>query len=366
MEDIEYILKNLFFDEAVPLPDNDWEWFSENKLKPVILRKKRIKLFKYISTAAAAIIVAFLIPYHIKQSSTASAIAVPSNENSTDIITGITELVPLVEDTGNLPDNRRLTGRLNTVYENDTAEDSITPTLSDKKDSIANDSFIEPPIKTTPQKREEQVNGSFDYHGNTRRNNIKVSAVIKGFRGRSNSLPGSYLLSDNYHNNSFGLFPAVVMQGLNISHLIPVSFGIDVSFPFASKLAFTTGAELSYYYSSFTGSLETSQKAFFLGIPLRMDMVVYENGPLSVWCGFGGIVDRLIHGQFNSVPINDNRLNFSLQGSAGIRYKLSNNLGLFFSPELSYYLKPSDPDIVTYRNENPLMISIGTGISVYF
>ena len=125
---------------------------------------------------------------------------------------------------------------------------------------------------------------------------------------------------------------------------------------------------MSYYRSRFTHVRGESkiQNAYYLGIPLRLDWVAWQSGPVSAWVGAGGKVDRLVYCKFGPATVKDNAFNWSATGVAGIQYELFPKVGLFLEPEVSYYFKPSDPVVQTYRTENPLMFSLGAGLRLGF
>jgi hypothetical protein len=90
---------------------------------------------------------------------------------------------------------------------------------------------------------------------------------------------------------------------------------------------------------------------------------------LSVYAGSGLKVDRLIYGQctttkWGAARIKDNGLNWSFIGDLGVQYDLFRNAGLFVAPEVSYFFKPSDPAVITYRDEHPLTFNVAVGMRI--
>ena len=74
------------------------------------------------------------------------------------------------------------------------------------------------------------------------------------------------------------------------------------------------------------------------------------------------LIGYLVYGKFGSDRVKDNTLNWSIVGDLGIQYDLTNNVGVFLAPEVSYYFKPENPVLQTYRTENPLMFTVGAGL----
>ena len=148
-----------------------------------------------------------------------------------------------------------------------------------------------------------------------------------------------------------------------VSHNNPISIGLEINRELTSGLSVASGIDMSLYHSRYSNSEKSViQSAYYLGIPLRLDWTVWHNGPVSVWFGGGGKVDRLVYGKFGTDRIKDDTLNWSIIGDLGIQYDLSKNVGVFLAPEVSYYFKPENPVIQTYRTENPLMFTVGAGL----
>ena len=74
-------------------------------------------------------------------------------------------------------------------------------------------------------------------------------------------------------------------------------------------------------------------------------------------------MDRLIYGTIGENRLKDNSLNWSVTSCAGIRYCLIDNVAIYIAPEISWFFKPDNPAILTYRTENPFMVSINAGLS---
>ena len=133
-------------------------------------------------------------------------------------------------------------------------------------------------------------------------------------------------------------------------------------------MALTSGLELSIYNSVRTiPSLgEQRQRVHYLGIPLKADWVAWQAGRFSAWLGAGGKVDRCVRARVNDKAVQDNTLNWSVMADASLQFALTKNLGLYIQPEVSWYFKPADPVLQTYRTEHPLMFTVGAGLRIGF
>lgn len=155
------------------------------------------------------------------------------------------------------------------------------------------------------------------------------------------------------------------LNSLSADHSIPITFGVDLSLPINQRLAITSGVEMSSYKSVFTEIIykqSLTQKALYLGIPLRIDWSFWQGGKFSAWIGAGGKVDRCVYARLDGEDIRDKDFNFSALADAGIRYDFLEYLGIYLAPEVSWYFKPDNPSILTYRTEHPFALTINVGL----
>ena len=116
------------------------------------------------------------------------------------------------------------------------------------------------------------------------------------------------------------------------------------------------------YKQSLTQNRYLTQKALYLGIPLRIDWSFWQGGKFSAWIGAGGKVDRCVYARLDGEDIRDKDFNFSALADAGIRYDFLEYLGIYLAPEVSWYFKPDNPSILTYRTEHPFALTINVGL----
>ena len=177
----------------------------------------------------------------------------------------------------------------------------------------------------------------------------------------SSSLPGYGYIID-------GTTPTIESK---THHSIPFTFGFEASLPLRPQLQLSSGVELSIYLSDFsivksTTTQDYAQKAYYLGVPLRLEWIFWQQDRFSAWIGAGGKIDYLVYGKLGDVRIKDNTWHYSVVGDMGLEYKLFPWVGLFLQPEISYYFKPSSPEVFTYRTEHPFCFTLGTGFRFFF
>ena len=376
-------MKNRLENESLPLPENDWEWF-EAKFRQ---RKKRRLLVRWSAAAAGiAATVGLLLLMKPVGETGIDVVQVPDS-----MLAGVTD--PPVDIINPLAES---------VEAPRTAIPTvIRPLLQVQEPSLNEEqTLVAEPVEAaepTPLKTQEsfpadeqsmaaehdEAPKETDRHEPSLwqtqepKNNIKIilSPYAGGMRrniapsnGDINKLYNAAAdITSNYQNAGLASASPSAISSFSkqLSHSIPVSFGLDVSVPLTDKISITSGADLTLYKSNVVNRIEKiSQRAYYLGIPLRLEWTAWENGPASAWLGAGGKVDRLVYGKIGTDSLTDNSFHWSAVGVAGIQYELVRGLGLFFQPEISYYFKPSSPAILTYRTENPLMFSIDAGFRI--
>lgn len=198
------------------------------------------------------------------------------------------------------------------------------------------------------------------------RKRLALAPYVRGFRGdatlrTSSSLPGyGYIIDETT--------PTIESK---THHSIPFTFGFEASLPLRPQLQLTSGVELSLYLSDFSivkssTTQDYAQKAYYLGVPIRLEWIFWQQDRLSAWIGTGGKIDYLVYGKLGNVRIKDQTLHYSVVGDMGLEYKLFPWVGLFLQPEISYYFKPSNPEVLTYRTEHPFCFTLGTGFRFFF
>ena len=367
MEDWIDILKERLQEAKATLPPNDWEEFEAASLPA-----KRTRVLPWLIPALAAAAAALFVVLKPREKS----VTVPEHpvvaieRIEPDIPVTLAEVLPSVTTPASTVRRPEAVPALSSPVDSeaDTAEDcsddppveQIVPQgIIPQEESSRDDAFaLEPPFVMKPRRR---FMVSPHIGGPGSRNGIQSN-------GPFDHLSNDYQLYTGY--------PASLGQGLNpnrswsAQHSLPLSVGLEISYFPASRLALTSGLELSFYRSTFHAPAMTDisvrQQAYYLGIPLRMDWVAFQSGRWSAWLGAGGEVDRCVRARVQDRAVQDNAFHWSVMADASLQYALTQNLGLYIQPEVSYFFKPADPALLTYRTEHPLMFTVGAGFRIGF
>lgn len=364
------ILKDRLREAESPLPPGDWDVF-EAKYK-ADRRRRRVLPFviSSVSIAAAAVVAALL--FLSRPSDSAPA-------------TKPFEAIPSAP--------QRLAETIEPQPEPPVIQSLHPPVVQSPHPPV----ILSPhtPVILSPQGEEstqaEESNDFIDYEtsGKPTRKRLTVAPHFGGMRSDV-AVPVSFLYSPD--NKVYGSNPGKQegqdyisvpipynwnnglnngLNSLSADHSIPITFGVDLSFPINQRLAITSGVEMSSYKSVFTEIIYKqsltqnrylTQKALYLGIPLRIDWSFWQGGKFSAWIGAGGKVDRCVYARLDGEDIRDKDFNFSALADAGIRYDFLEYLGIYLAPEVSWYFKPDNPSILTYRTEHPFALTINVGL----
>ena len=151
-----------------------------------------------------------------------------------------------------------------------------------------------------------------------------------------------------------------------IKHHSPIKTGLSVRIPVSERLGITTGLEYSLYRSSFTYSLsgEKKQSAHYLGIPVRLDWTLASRRWFDIYLGGGIAGDYCLGATFAGRKIRSDGFGLSVLGAAGAQVNLTERIGVYIEPEVSWDALSWRRVLQTYRSENPFMFSIATGIRI--
>ena len=373
------IISERLRDAQLPLPPGDWEVF-EAKLKA----KKRHSMFvrwaaAAASLAAAAAVAAFFLPKKSVEEVIEKVVSPVSP------VSPIPERLAQASDTPVTPAPVILSPHSPVILspsgeESPQGEESAAPVIlspSGEESPQGEESVPQTANNAISDNDFQDYETSRETHSRKR---LTVAPHLGGMRSdvaaqvSFPSFPGKNFYASNHGKQGLVPYSNSLNNGLSslsADHSIPITFGVDLSFPINQRLAITSGVEMSSYKSVFTEIIYKqsltqnrylTQKALYLGIPLRIDWSLWQGGKFSAWIGAGGKVDRCVYARLDGEDIRDKDFNFSALADAGIRYDFLEYLGIYLAPEVSWYFKPDNPSILTYRTEHPFALTINVGL----
>lgn len=150
----------------------------------------------------------------------------------------------------------------------------------------------------------------------------------------------------------------------NISHKQPINFGISIRKGLAKGFSVESGIIYSLLSSDivFEGSVDKmSQKLHYLGIPVRANWSFIEKNRFSMYVTAGGTVERCIYGKIGGEKETINDLQFSINGAIGAQYNISNKIGFYVEPGVSYFFDDGS-SVETIRKDTPCNFNLQAGL----
>ncbi len=154
----------------------------------------------------------------------------------------------------------------------------------------------------------------------------------------------------------------------SIDHKQPLSFGLSVRKNLAKGFSVETGLTYTYLASDvkFDDSSEKlSQKLHYIGIPVRANWNFVDKKSFTMYVSAGGAVEKCVYGKIGSENETVKPLQLSVMGAVGAQYNVSNKVGLYVEPGVSYFFDDGS-DVQTIRKENPCNFTLQAGIRLTY
>ena len=382
MEDWIDIIRQRLQEAETPLPPGDWEAF-EASVPPA--KRPRVLPWVISALAAAAVAAVLLIPRPKEESALEQPLAsVEQVEPDTPIT--IAEALPSDSTvqpsaTPSTPVVRKPTAvpaaPIQVFAEEPVSQNPVSVQEPEATEEVLDEPVAEPTVSQEIQSAEEtDWKDVFDSEQPSDAKSGHRIAIAPHI-GSTGSRPRSFdhnpvYVSESWAHAGGAYFISdpdfLSLESFPIRHSLPLSFGLEISYFPSSRMALTSGLDLSIYNSVRTGRTrgEIRQRVHYLGIPLKADWVAWQSGRFSAWLGAGGKVDRCIRARINDRSVQDNTFHWSVIADASLQYALTKHLGLYVQPEVSWYFKPTNPVLQTYRTDHPFMFTVGAGFRIGF
>jgi len=150
-----------------------------------------------------------------------------------------------------------------------------------------------------------------------------------------------------------------------IKHKQPISFGLSVRKNLSNGFSVESG--VTYTMLSSEGksmnnaSEKIEQKLHYIGIPIRGNWNFVDSKRFTLYVTAGGMVEKCVYGKIGSDKETVKPLQFSLAGGVGGQLNITNRIGIYVEPGVSYFFDDGS-DVETIRKENPLNFNLQGGI----
>lgn len=154
----------------------------------------------------------------------------------------------------------------------------------------------------------------------------------------------------------------------SVDHKQPLSFGFSVRKNLPKGFSVETGLTYTYLASDVTyddSSEKFSQKLHYLGIPVRANWNFVDSKSFTMYVSAGGAVEKCIYGKIGSESETVKPVQVSVMGAVGAQYNVSNRVGIYVEPGVSYFFDDGSP-VQTIRKENPCNFTLQAGIRLTY
>lgn len=169
----------------------------------------------------------------------------------------------------------------------------------------------------------------------------------------------------------------------NAKHHLPTRFGISLRYNLDECWDIQSGITYTHFVSDLSRynkevSYKTKQKLHYIGIPLQVGYKLWESKRFRAYASAGGEIQQMIGGKgttshfakgkyqnTSTQNISEKRPLFSVFGSIGAEYMLSNNLSLYAEPGIHYYFK-NGSNLQTYYTDHPFNFNLTIGLRFHW
>lgn len=145
---------------------------------------------------------------------------------------------------------------------------------------------------------------------------------------------------------------------------VPLKTGLSLRIPLTSSLSIGTGIEYTMYNSSFEYSLggTIKQSAHYIGIPIRLDWSFVRSKVFEAYIGAGISADLCVSALYGGTKIQRDGFGFNILSAGGVQLNITEHIGFFVEPSLSWDLTSKNRVLETYRSLHPLAFSASFGL----
>lgn len=145
---------------------------------------------------------------------------------------------------------------------------------------------------------------------------------------------------------------------------VPLKTGLSLRIPLTSSLSIGTGIEYTMYNSSFEYSLggTIKQSAHYIGIPIRLDWSFVRSKVFDAYIGAGISADLCVSALYGGTKIQRDGFGFNILAAGGVQLNITEHIGFFVEPSLSWDLTSKNRVLETYRSLHPLAFSASFGL----
>lgn len=282
-----------------------------------------------------------------------------------------------------------------TVPSIDTAENTAVELPKIEETGATEETKVEKKVQEKATRKTQTANQDYRYMALTEQpsytkerdshRGFAADLHVQGLMGANNSGNGvgtmNLLMSDapTYSNGEMQMqgiaYPLMTTKRRDLSydHDLPIKIGVSLRYNIDERWSIVTGVNYSYLHSTFTVNDNPdhngSQKLHYIGIPVAASLNIWQNDQLKLYITAGGTAEKLLKGNMKETTpggvteetkLTESRLQWSMQGAAGVEYNITPALGLYVEPGVSHHFN-NHSDIQNIYKEKPWNFSLNLG-----
>ena len=150
------------------------------------------------------------------------------------------------------------------------------------------------------------------------------------------------------------------INGNRMNHSRPVSAGLALTMPLNGHLFAESGVYWSWLRS--TSAMVSSQSLHSIGIPLKLGYSFGGPGRISFSLSAGAKAEKVVYAVRGGTRFKEPGIQLAAVGDAAVQFGITQHLGLFIAPELSYWFTRTE--LPTYNTEHPFNLSLKAGLNL--
>ena len=165
----------------------------------------------------------------------------------------------------------------------------------------------------------------------------------------------------------------------DIKHRQPIRAGVSFTYKLTDRLGFSTGLSYTNLTSDIRSGSEShyfsgEQILHYVGIPVNVSYDIFRWKRLQLYASAGALAEKCVSGKVTTDYVLDNNtaqteteniakkpFQFSLNAAAGIQFNITDMIGVYAEPGVSYYFSDGT-DIKTIYKDKPLNLNLNFGL----
>lgn len=165
---------------------------------------------------------------------------------------------------------------------------------------------------------------------------------------------------------------------IDYSHHVPIRVGMEVATPIGGKWKLGTGLTYTRLRHKATYAIDCLYKVdgtfHYLGIPINVSHTLWTGKKFSIYGKAGTMIELNLNNEYKKTAIynllnqkkttlhdRDHRPQFSLNAQVGAQYNITNHLGIYVDPGVSYHFD-NGSNVYNLYKDKPFLIDLNIGI----